>query len=185
MTGVQTCALPIWRIRRAGYYTEFCTHFTINSVLEVSYFYDLQPFNYLQFDRRSSITRVVHAKTWNYLASHLPDHFIRSSKVVKEAIITAINDLVQEFWRTSTDEVNGESIFAMRRLHEILQRCLEVCFFWRLPSTWLIKSRCGQTPNPGTLTPSWTLTTHPESNLRFCLMGIERCLISHYLNPKI
>ena len=56
--------------------------------------------------------------------------------------MTDINALVQEFWRTSTDEVNGESNFAMRRLHEILRRCLEVCFLLRLPSTWLIKSRC-------------------------------------------
>ena len=92
--------------------------------------------------RRSSITRVLHAATWNYFTSHLPDHFIRSSKVVKEAIMTDINNLVQEFWSTSTDEENGESIFAMRRLHEILEPCLKVCFFWRLPSTWLIKSRC-------------------------------------------
>ena len=54
-----------------------------------------------------------------------------TENVVKEAIITDVNDLVQEFWRTSTDEVNGEPIFAMRHLDEILrrcQRCLEVCF---------------------------------------------------------
>ena len=43
--------------------------------------------------------------------------------------MTDINDLMQEFWRASTDEVNGVSIFAIRRLHEILQWCLEVCFF--------------------------------------------------------
>jgi hypothetical protein len=80
------------------------------------------------YDRRSSITRVLHAATWDYLTSSLPDHFIRSPKVVKEAIMTDINDLVQEFWRTSTDEADRESFFAMRRLHEILRRCLEVCF---------------------------------------------------------
>ena len=44
-----------------------------------------------------------------------------------------INDLVQEFWRTSSDEPEavGESFFAMRRLLKILQECfrfLEVCF---------------------------------------------------------
>ena len=59
--------------------------------------------------------------------------------------MTDIHDLVEEFWRTSTDEVNEESILAMRCLHEILQRCLKVCFCWRLPSNWLIKSRCCQT----------------------------------------
>ena len=95
-------------------------------------------------DRMSSITRVLHTTTWDEFTSHLPDRFIRSPKVVKEAIMTDINDLVQEFWRTSTDGTDEESIFAMRRLFEILQKCLdsfEVCFiyfcFLRLPSTWL------------------------------------------------
>ena len=80
------------------------------------------------YDRRSSITRVLHVRTWNYFTSHLPGHFILSSKVVKEAIMTDIYELVQEFWRTSTDGADGEPIFAMRRLYEILRRCLEVCF---------------------------------------------------------
>ena len=80
------------------------------------------------YDRRPSVTRVLHAETWNYFARHLPDHFIRSSTVVKEAIIKDINDLVQEFRRTSTDELNKESIYGMCRLHKILQRCLKVCF---------------------------------------------------------
>ena len=79
-------------------------------------------------DRRSSITRVPQSRTWDYFASHLLDHFILSSKVVKEAIMTDIYDLVQEFWRTSTDGAHGGHLFAMRRLHEILRRCLEVCF---------------------------------------------------------
>ena len=91
------------------------------------------------YDRRSSITRVLHAATWNYFASHLTDHFFRSPNLVKEEITMDINDLVQEFWGTSTDGADEESIFAMRRLYEILGRCLEVCFCWRLPSTWLIK----------------------------------------------
>ena len=82
------------------------------------------------YDRRSTITRVLHETTWNYFTSYLLDHFILSSKVVKEAIMTDINDLVQEFWRTSTDGAHwhGESIFAIRRLHYIVQCCLEVCF---------------------------------------------------------
>ena len=87
-------------------------------------------FSIHNYDRRSSITRVLHVATWNYFTSRLPDHFNRSPKVVKEAIMTDINDLVQEFWRTPIDEVNGESIFAMRRLLENLRLCLEVCFCW-------------------------------------------------------
>ena len=81
------------------------------------------------YDRRSSITRVLHAATWNYFTSHLLDHFDDSPDVVKEAIMTDIHDLVQEFWRTSTDGADGESIIAMCRLHKILGRYLEVCFF--------------------------------------------------------
>ena len=82
-------------------------------------------------DRMSSITRVLHPKTWVYFVSCLPDHFIRSTKVVKEAIMTDINDTVQEFWRTSSDGVVRASFFAVRRLFEILRRCsyiLEVSF---------------------------------------------------------
>ena len=41
--------------------------------------------------------------------------------------MTDINDLVQEFWRTSSDRDIGASIFAMRRLFEILETCSEVC----------------------------------------------------------
>jgi hypothetical protein len=82
-------------------------------------------------DRMSSITRVLRTATWDYFNLLLPYHFIRSPKAVKEAIMADINDLVQEFWRTSIDgtDASGESIFAMRRLHGILRRCLEVCFF--------------------------------------------------------
>ena len=83
-------------------------------------------------DRMSSITRVLHTATWDYFTSYLPDRFFKSPKLVKEAIMTDIKNLVQEFWKTSTDGVDEESIFAMRRLHEILQKCLEnfeVCFY--------------------------------------------------------
>ena len=96
-------------------------------------------------DRMSSITRLLHPITWKYFTSRLPDRFIRSPKVVKEAIMADINDLVQEFWRTSSDGAVGagsESFFAMRRLFENLQECfviLEVCFdiisVLRLPPT--------------------------------------------------
>ena len=76
-------------------------------------------------NRMSSITR-VHTTTWDYFSSHLPDGFDRSPKVVKDAIITDIDDLVEEFRRTSSDV--GASFFAMRRLLSILQNILEVCF---------------------------------------------------------
>ena len=78
----------------------------------------------------SSITRILHT-TWDYFTSQLPDRFSRSPKVVKEAIMTDINHLIQEFWGTSSGGVEGASLFAMRRLFEILQKCsdiMEVCF---------------------------------------------------------
>ena len=37
-----------------------------------------------------------------------------------------INDLVQEFWRTSSDGAVGASFVEIRRLHEILEGCLKV-----------------------------------------------------------
>ena len=79
-------------------------------------------------DRMSSITRVLHNTTLNYFTFCLPKRFSSSPEVVKEAIMTDIDGLVQEFWRTSSDGTVGASLFAMRRLHDILQRCLEVCF---------------------------------------------------------
>ena len=87
----------------------------------------------------SSNVRVLHTATWDYFTSKLPSHFFGSPKVVMEAIMTDINDLVQEFWSTSYDGV-GASFFAMRRLFGILEFChgqLRVCFetFDVLPST--------------------------------------------------
>ena len=79
-------------------------------------------------DRMSFTTRVLHTTTWDFFTSRLPDHFSRSPKVVKEAIMTDINDLVQEFWRTSSDSDGGfeASFFAMRRLFELLQDCFDI-----------------------------------------------------------
>ena len=78
-------------------------------------------------DRTSSITR-VHTTTWDYFTK-LAGRFIGSSEVVKGEIMTDINDLVQGFWTSSNGAV-GTSLFAMRRLLGILQRCFElvVCF---------------------------------------------------------
>ena len=97
-------------------------------------------------DRGSSITRVIHSATWEYFTSLacLPGRFIRSPKLVREAIMTDITDLVQECWTASDDGAFGASFFAMRYLLKILQGCshildLEVCFdiitVLRLPST--------------------------------------------------
>ena len=76
-------------------------------------------------DRMSPITRVLHTTTWDYFTLRLPDRFSHSPKVVKEAIMTDINDLVQEFWRISSDGAVGASFFAMRRLFKILQECFD------------------------------------------------------------
>ena len=95
----------------------------------------------------SSITRVLRTTTWGYFTSRLPERFSRSPKEVKEAIMSDINDLVQEFWRTSSDGAVGAYFFPMRRLFEILQGCfinLEVCLilfsFSRLPSNSIRKT---------------------------------------------
>ena len=123
----------------------------------------------------SSITRVPHTTTWDYLNGCLADRFIRSPKVVKEEIMTDVSNLVQEFWTTSSDGAVEESFkfFAMRRLLEILQRCfhsLEVRFdiisFLRLLSTFLIKIY--RSLNRLKTESAW------ETNSRYCLMGIER-----------
>ena len=79
-------------------------------------------------DRISSITRVLHTTTWDYFASHLPDRFSRSPKVMKEAIMADISNLVQEFWKTSSDGADGAPSFEMRRLLEIVQNISDVCF---------------------------------------------------------
>jgi hypothetical protein len=79
-------------------------------------------------DRIPSISQVLHTTTWNYFTSRLPDRFSCSPKEVKEAIMTDINDLVQEFLRTSSDV--GASSFAMCRLHEILEGCLKVGLYY-------------------------------------------------------
>ena len=81
----------------------------------------------------SSITRVIHPGTcqWFHFTSNLSDHFNHSPKVVKEAIMTYTDGLVQEFWRTSSDRDVGASFFEMRRLFEVFQSCFDnskVCF---------------------------------------------------------
>ena len=80
----------------------------------------------------SSNTQVLHTATWIYFTSQLPNRFAHSPKEVMEAIMTDINDFVQEFWRTSRDGAAvGTSLFALCRLFGILEGCyrnLKVCF---------------------------------------------------------
>ena len=88
----------------------------------------------------SSNTRVLQTATWVYFSFQLPYRFIHSPKIVMEAIMSDINDLVREFGSASCDGAVGASFFALRRLLGILQKCYDskVCFdiaFLRLPST--------------------------------------------------
>ena len=79
------------------------------------------------------MTQVLHPKTWVYFTSCLPlRFFILPPKVVQEAIMADINDLVQEFWRTSSDGDVGASFLAMRRLFEILQECFNLFFILKV-----------------------------------------------------
>ena len=77
----------------------------------------------------SPTTRAPHTATWKFFTSLLPSRFRHSPKVVKDTIMTDINDLVQEFWRTSSDGAVGAALFEMRRLHEILKDCLNVSLY--------------------------------------------------------
>ena len=50
--------------------------------------------------------------------------------------MTDINDLVQEFWRTSSDGAVGAPFFEMRRLYEILEEYLKVSLYWSRFCDW-------------------------------------------------
>ena len=98
-----------------------------NSIFKISSFLIIHSHN-----RTSSTTR-IHTITWDYFTESLAKRFINSPKVVKERIMTDINDLVQEF-QTSSNGAVGTSFFLMRsvRLLGILQKCydsFEVCFY--------------------------------------------------------
>ena len=78
----------------------------------------------------SSITRVLHTTTWGYFTEYLASRFIRSPKVVKEAIMADINGLVQEFRMSSRNGAFGESFVAMCRLGEIFRVCFDIIPFF-------------------------------------------------------
>ena len=80
-------------------------------------------------DRKSPITRFPRTATWEFFASVLPNLFRRSPKVVREAIMIDVNDLVQEFLRTLSDGAVGASFFEIRLLHRILEGYLDVSLF--------------------------------------------------------
>ena len=44
--------------------------------------------------------------------------------------MTDINELMQEFWRASSDGAVGASFFEMRRLLEILEACFDNFEVW-------------------------------------------------------
>jgi len=82
-------------------------------------------------DRMSSITRVLHTTTWYYFTERLPVRFSHSPTVVKEVIMADINDLVQEFWRTSSDGAVRATFFSMSCLLKNLRECFNIsvlCF---------------------------------------------------------
>ena len=85
-------------------------------------------------DRMSSITRILHSTTWVYFTEHLAYRFIRSSKDVKEEIMTDINDLVQEFLSSSSDEhqENGNLLFGTLRHLLMLSNALGGFFYLHL-----------------------------------------------------
>ena len=75
--------------------------------------------------------------------------------------MTDINDLVQEFLRTSSDGAVGASFFEMRLLFEILEGYLKVSLFILVPFLRLPSTKLTIIP------PSRILTkANPEPDLR-------------------
>jgi hypothetical protein len=78
--------------------------------------------------------RLPHSKTWDYFKSHLIVYFIHSPKIVKDVIITDINDLVQEFWDLKISSDGAVDVFfpPMGCLMRILKVCLDIIFIFPL-----------------------------------------------------
>jgi hypothetical protein len=57
-------------------------------------------------------------------------HFIDSPKLVKDAIMTDINNLVEEFWKISSCGVVDVFFIAMHCLLQILQVCSDTISFF-------------------------------------------------------
>ncbi|KAF8816499.1 hypothetical protein BYT27DRAFT_7182055 [Phlegmacium glaucopus] len=64
--------------------------------------------------------RLPHSKTWDYIKFHLPWRFGASPKLIRDAIMTDINGLTQEFWKISNSGVVDVFLPAMLCLAQIL-----------------------------------------------------------------
>ena len=96
---------------------------------------DLQIQNY---DRIPSTQLLLHGKTWAHIKTYLPDDFIHCPEVVRDAIMMDIDNLLQEFWKTSNvGAVDVQCFTSIRLLLDILSVCLNITFS-RLQLTLLI-----------------------------------------------
>ena len=132
--------------------------------------------------RMSSITRVLHTTTLGlfYLMSSRPFRSFPKSSEGREEYMAGIKNIVQEFWRTSSE---GVSFFAMYRLFNILQLYFDIVSVYATPVDLADKNyryRKIPIPGSGTIPLNGILMTESELNLRYCqcLMDIERCLIN-------
>ncbi|KAF8815804.1 hypothetical protein BYT27DRAFT_7155408 [Phlegmacium glaucopus] len=66
-------------------------------------------------------TRLPHSATWDYVKFHLPPRFIKSPKLVKDAIMTDIDELMQEFCKISSSGAVDVFLTAMLCLMWILK----------------------------------------------------------------
>ena len=80
----------------------------------------------------TTLGRLPHSKTWDYFKSHLAVYFIHSPKIVKDVIMTDINNLVQEFWKISSDGAVDVFFPPMGCLMRILKVCLDIIFIFPL-----------------------------------------------------
>ena len=137
----------------------------------------------------SSISRVLHTTTWDYFTSRLPHRFRHSPKVVKEAIMSEINDLVQdsEFWRISESSDGAvqvaASFFAMRRLREILQRCLEVCFIFVVATAIDLADKNLQISEYSTQ-PEWELDDRIRAKFEILFDGYQKMIDQSFSKSK-
>ena len=73
-----------------------------------------------------------------------------------------INDLVQEFWRTSSDKAVGASILPLRHLLGIFQDILIVCFVVSVFATAVDCDKIYRYHTPRTTPPN---QTHQSNNI--------------------
>ncbi|KAF8816521.1 hypothetical protein BYT27DRAFT_7182095 [Phlegmacium glaucopus] len=71
--------------------------------------------------RTHSTTRLPHSATWRYIDIHIPRRFIGSPKLVRDTIMTDINQLTQEFRKISSSGAVDISFPARLCLMQILK----------------------------------------------------------------